>query len=370
MKQEIKKSFLIILFCSLVQSYEYSIPLSNVLSELLKEFHIKNPNIFHNNNNTPRNDIHHKANLVKVFSNLGHTCTYNYDHNKQTNIIFTNLNDFKPQLSSETAPILILTQIEEEKDLIKVNLSIDKQIYFVDEVSWKIYETYTINELQIIKYLGVIQATNSALKEGNVEFVKSEQYIPFFEKRRSNFHGVQLNAMVELESPYVYTSVDNFASEVSYFSNNKTYDMTNVIDGVYVDVLHSLEKIHNFSTKLYMRKDREWGVPKSFPNGTVILDGMIKTLVEIDSVDFIWTALDILPARISYVQFLTPLSYDHGGIFIPNQEKMNQVHFILYLEPFSLNLWIAILLTDLLIVGLIYITHWFSNSNSMVMYGN
>ena len=76
--------------------------------------------------------------------------------------------------------------------------------------------------------------------------------------------------------------------------------MTNLVYGIYIDVLHSMEKSLNFSTSLYRRKDGSWGTPKPFPNGTVILKGMLKTVNE-GSVDFIWTSLSILLSRWPYV---------------------------------------------------------------------
>ena len=115
---------------------------------------------------------------------------------------------------------------------------------------------------------------------------------------------------------------EHFTSKVKYFSNNQTYDMTNVVDGVYINVLLSLESLLNFSTKLYLRKDEKWGIPKILQNGSVILDGMIKSIVEEHPVDFIWTTLSVLPARTPYVDYLPALTHEYGGIFIPKQSFM------------------------------------------------
>ena len=93
---------------------------------------------------------------------------------------------------------------------------------------------------------------------------------------------------------------------------------------------------------------------------------MIKSLVEVDSIDFIWTSLDIVPARIPFVEFLPAMAHDHAAIFIPKHGKMHQIQFRLFLEPLTLNLWIVILSADLLIVGFACIMHWYLNFNSMV----
>ena len=107
-------------------------------------------------------------------------------------------------------------------------------------------------------------------------------------------------------------------------------------------------------------------MPQSFPNGSYVLDGMIKSLVEVDSIDFIWTSLDIVPERIPYVDFLPAMAYDHGAIFIQKHEKMYRLQFSLFLEPLTLKLWIVILLADLFIIGFACIMHCFLNYNSMV----
>ena len=130
--------------------------------------------------------------------------------------------------------------------------------------------------------------------------------------------------------------------------------MTNVIDGVYIDVLHTLEKTLNFSTNLYLRKDRIWGIPKK-ENGTVILDGMIKSLVENDLIDFISAPLSIMPERAPYVQFLHRITNEYGAIFIPKDDATLNIHYSLYFEPLRLKLWIAMMMTDLLIVVFSYV---------------
>ena len=44
--------------------------------------------------------------------------------------------------------------------------------------------------------------------------------------------------------------------------------MTNIVEGVLIDVLHLLEKKYNFSTQLYKRKDGAWGLAELLQNGT------------------------------------------------------------------------------------------------------
>ena len=122
--------------------------------------------------------------------------------------------------------------------------------------------------------------------------------------------NVYLKGMTDAESPFVNFPSD-FASKASYFSNNDTYDMTNLASGIYIDILHSAEKMLNFSAKLYLRKDRKWGMPRKLANGSIILQGMLKSVVE-GPADFIWGSFGMLPARYPYVDFLPP--FNEGAI--------------------------------------------------------
>ena len=132
-----------------------------------------------------------------------------------------------------------------------------------------------------------------------IALIEAKDYIPSFVQRRSNFQGIKLKAITDFDVPAVGFP-DDFKSTAKYFPNNETYEMTNLVYGIYIDVLHSMEKTLNFSTSLYRRKDGSWGTPKPFPNGTVVLKGMMKTVNE-GSVDFIWTSLSILLSRWPYV---------------------------------------------------------------------
>ena len=346
-------------FYLFVESYECNILLPpNVILALIEELRIINPTIMYNHGS-----VNHllKTKLVKEFGNHGKTIRYYQVGGKNqyycNNIIFTDLQKFNFNLIGNH-PTLIITQIQNEGDLDLINLSINTEMYFIDELSWKIYETYTINQIHVTNYLGKIRNISDK--------IVLDQQISSFDKRRRNFHGVQLNGMMEFQKPFIYFS-DDFVSKVDYFSNNQTYDMTNIVSGVYIEVLHSLEKVLNFSTKLYMRKDRKWGMPQKLLNGTTILDGMLKSVVEDDSIDFIWSSFSMLPSRFPFVDFLPPLSKEYVGIFIPNQDSVEKIQYNLFLEPFSMNVWVAILVTDMVIGCLIFAIQWLCTNKTLVI---
>ena len=94
---------------------------------------------------------------------------------------------------------------------------------------------------------------------------------------------------------------------------------------------------------------------------------MLKSIVEDDSIDFIWSSFSMLPARFPFVDFLPPLSKEYGGIFIPNQDSVEKIQYNLFLEPFSMNVWVAILVTDLIIGCLILTIQWLRTSKTLVI---
>ena len=110
-----------------------------------------------------------------------------------------------------------------------------------------------------------------------------------FVERRGNFHGIQLKAMVCREQ-FLLDYPENVEAYATYFPNNETFDMTDTAYGICPDILHSIENAYNFTTKLYLRKDRVWGLPKILPNGTEVINGMIQSIAE-NSADLIWASL-------------------------------------------------------------------------------
>ena len=118
-----------------------------------------------------------------------------------------------------------MSEISSELDLQNVKLEIDEEIYFLDSFSRKLYEAYTVNKIKITRFLGQFFKN-----ENGITFEASSDYHPSIIKRRGNFHGIQFNAMIENEVPFISFPKD-FASKVPYFAKNQTYDMTAIAKG-------------------------------------------------------------------------------------------------------------------------------------------
>ena len=234
--------------------------------------------------------------------------------------------------------IVVISQIEKENDLNEFDISVGEEVYFLDKNSFKIYEAYVVNNVHVTRYLGQFKEINKS----SALFSPSDDFIDSFIERRKDFHGIQLIGMTESEKGLSYIKIPNeFADQSNYFPENETYDVTSIVSGSYINALKHLEKSLNFSTKLYKRKDGLFGMPKIFSNGTIILNGMMKSIVE-SHVDIICAAMGILPIRHAYVDFLVPMSQKVASLFIANNKNLAITDWTVYLTPFSIKLWLII----------------------------
>ena len=166
--------------------------------------------------------------------------------------------------------------------------------------------------------------------------------------------------MVDDSPPWIDVFPKDFHSKAKYFSENETYDMTDIASGIYIDVLKYAEKTFNFTTKLYLRKDGNWGIPKKSSNGTIVLNGMLQSLVEDLSVDFIWAPFAMFEMRAPYVNYLPPINNGYGAIFLPYEnKKLKIMDWTVYLEPFTKHLWMMVLTTSGILTVFVCIIKWF-----------
>ena len=278
-----------------------------------------------------------KIELFKIFADLGETINLNertFHHNHPFIRCAENIEKFTLNKPIKT-PSVIISQIKNENDLRSMDISIGEEVYFLDRNTFKIYEAYVVNNMHITRYLGQFHQSN----KNHAFFSPAEDFIDSFVDRRGDFHGIQLIGMVEAQ-PQTIIIPDNFVSQSYYFPENETYDVTNIVSGSYINSLNHLKISLNFSIKLYKRKDGVWGMPKSLPNGSIILNGMIKSITE-NNVDMICTSLSIVQLRRPYVDFLQPMSKVYAALFIANFNYY-VIDWTVYLAPFSIKLWLSI----------------------------
>jgi uncharacterized pyridoxamine 5'-phosphate oxidase family protein len=83
-----------------------------------------------------------------------------------------------------------------ETVLSSVQIDINQKVYFLSSVTNQVFETYTVNNIRTVRKLGMFKAVTDSSK---VTFNPEPGVETVFVQRRSNFQGVKLKAMVDVE---------------------------------------------------------------------------------------------------------------------------------------------------------------------------
>ena len=234
-----------------------------ILPAIMDEFKIYQPIILGTTSTSKREMI----GFIKNFNYHGYSIALLQKPSNpyQSYIIFNDdLTQFKWN-NPTYAPILVVSNIQSEGDLKEVDVSIGSEVLFLDWLSLKVYESYTINKMQIARYLGQIQVNNRS--NALARFVPSIDYISNMENRRSDFYGLQLFGAVS----WMSEDPENYSNLVQFFPNNDTYDVTQLVNdpkyhGMFwysldMKILKTMESTFNFTSKLFLRKDMKFGAP-------------------------------------------------------------------------------------------------------------
>ena len=168
-----------------------------------------------------------------------------------------------------------------------------------------------------------------------------------FTKRRSNFEGLTLKALIEMDEPLTKIK-SKYKTYAPYFPQNQTYLVNEFTSGLFLEVWDLLEEHFNFTTRLYKPLVTNWGNAKLFPNGTLVTSGMIASIHQ-QEVDVLVAPRTMNPTRLLVLDYLPPLNQEMITIAIPRASVREHLDFTTFLKPLHMSLWIAILLTALLI---------------------
>ena len=313
--------------------------------------------------------------IVKSMSFNGQSS--NFNKNKinplyQSYLIFTNLRNFKWH-EPTSAPILVVSRIKNEIDLKHTNVSIGSQVLFLDWFSLKVYESYNVNKVHITRYLGQFQEKEEC-KPGMM-FVPTKNYSLSMEKRRENFYGLQIKVAISKFSLGISGPAD-LSDDVKFFPNNNTYDITNMVTNSenkheFLMVLKWMEAKFNFTAIVFLRKDMKFGSPKVLSNGTILLgEGAVRDVFE-GSIEFFCAPMIMTSMRAQFGTFLPPIFTIKDEIYIPKVDSAEYLDWDVFLNPFSTELWIALILKCIIFSIFAFIIEWLHNYNmvrSFIMY--
>ena len=215
-------------------------------------------------------------------------------------------------------------------------INIDQQIYFLTP-SLDLYEKYTINNKLIQQKLG--HFVDGA-------YIPEELTKQNFKDRRHNLHGLELIALaVESKTSMKIGDLKN----APYFPSNQTYDVTDLIQGIYLEILTLLQNNLNFTTKIYSRMDNKWGVPIQHPNGSIYMpDGIIKDGMD-GSADILLANLHIMYERYLAIDYLFPLQSQLTGILVNKNSMKENLDFEVFQKPFDKWTWTTLISSSLIV---------------------
>ena len=336
----------------------------NYIPTILDEFKLHHPIII--NTLIDAKDL---VSIVKSMSFQGHQINFNQNGNNmpyQSYLIFTKLRNFKWKLTNYV-PIMVISRIENAIDLKKVDVSIGSEVLFLDWFSFKVYESYTVNEIHITRYLGQFQV-NETGRHGMI-FVPSKDYTSSMEKRRDNLHGLNIKVGAARDGlPYGVSDPAEFPDKVIYFPNNETYDVTNLVTNSenkheFFMVLNWMQTKLNFTAKVFLRKDMKYGTPKVLKNGSIELDnGAIRDVFE-GTVELLCSPIFMLKERAKFGTFLPPIYSINDAIDIPKVDSAESLDWNVFWGPLSSEIWIALLLKCIIFTMFAYIIEWLHNYN-------
>ena len=231
------------------------------------------------------------------------------------------------------------------------DINIDQQIYFLTP-SLDLYEKYTINNQLIQQKLGHFVGDT---------YIPEESIEQNFLRRRHNFHGSKLIAVTLSDS---YIKIDNHKN-APYFSSNETYDVTGLVQGPIFNIWTILQNNLNFTTKIYSRMDKKWGVPIQHPNGSIsVPDGIIKDGMD-GLADILLARLVMVSERYLAIDYLFPLKSHSNGIFVNKDSMKESLDFEVFQKPFDKWTWTALISSSLIVTISIVFTFKVLNQGNL-----
>ena len=155
--------------------------------------------------------------------------------------------------------------VDQAKVINDLPTKINQDIKFVDMQTWKVYEHYKINKRTTKNQLGFFNSAFQYVSLINTAFVE----------RRSDFQEYHMIAMTEFSPPFIHLDL----SSAIYDETSDTFDVTKSVAGMYYEMFLIMQERLNFTATLRKRKDGKWGPTTVLANGTIITEGIVKSLM-------------------------------------------------------------------------------------------
>ena len=172
-------------------------------------------------------------------------------------------------------------------------------------------------------YLQFTSKKKSTSKKGKIQISKESLKIITVRTRflgPRNILQKQLNFVTCTEHHPIWTNIGNLEN-APYYKSNETYDVTNhVFGGSGYEIWKNLQSDLNFTSNLYKRKEKKYGVPIESENGSLqISDGYVNDVYR-GKADIFARQFTIMYDRHLFIDFLQPIEKSKVGIFVKRND--------------------------------------------------
>ena len=217
---------------------------------------------------------------------------------------------------------------------------IDQEFYVLNADTGCMNEAYFLAK-DFLVYDELICASEA---EGIFRFISKTPLL----QRRNNFRGVKLRMLTENDGTNIklHQDVLKSTSRPQGHPDDLFRISKSQISGAFYDLLVILEQEMNFTAELFLRNRRSWGT-YNFTSKKAM--GMLLN-AERGEVDLIFSTYSMTAERNQVVKWLFPIVTETMAIFVAKTEWKKKIPWLLYVYPFTMDLW-CFLLGNLFLVA-------------------
>ena len=113
------------------------------------------------------------------------------------------------------------------------------------------------------------------------------------------------------------------------------------------EIWKNLQSYLNFTSNLYKRKEKKYGVPIESENGSLqISDGYVNDIYR-GKADVFARQFTIMYDRHLFIDFLQPIENSQVGIFVKSNDLVEGFDIEVFFRPFENWTWLAVTLSSL-----------------------
>lgn len=230
----------------------------------------------------------------------------------------------------------------------RAKVAVNQRVYFVSTDAGTVSEVYHVKGREVSNAVGQLARDG----EDKVLYRRVGKGLSSFVERRSSLEGAELDAMIEMQPPFLFyedvmsvkTSSDGWSGEDG--DAVKDISEATTFSGPFYEVLARLRRRMNFTTRLWTRRDFDFGSPVAV-NGTDAeaapaqqWTGMIGNLLRGEA-EFAVASLTQTTRRFDVLDFLLPMGAESLAFYVP-RGGLERREWLSFLYPLRAEVWICL----------------------------